>query len=111
MKTKITLMTVFATVLLAGAAVTAKAQCGYAPAPAPRFVPAPVFYGPAHPVAVFHDRRDIYRDEVAIRRDRYDLNQDRAYADHVDARVDRGHLYRAEETLGRDRRDLRHDRW
>ena len=109
MKTKITLMTVIATVALAGAAFTAKAQYGY------RYAPARHYYAPAygygHPMAAFHDRRDIYRDEVAIHRDRYDLYRDRAYGDRFGARMERGNLDRSYREMGHDRRDFRRARW
>ena len=59
MKTKITLMTVIATVLLtAGAAISAKAQCGFgyrhaAVVVAPRIiVPGPRVFFPAPPVVI-----------------------------------------------------------
>ena len=101
-------MTAIATVILAGFAVTAKAQYGhgyghgYAHGYAPRaYAPA---YGYYHP-------RDVYRDERVIRRDRYDLYQDRAYGNRFDARVDRGRLDRAYNNLGHDHRDFRRGRW
>src|SRR6202012_3343788 len=97
MKTKFTLLTAIATVLLVGAAATASAQRGYAPRA----------YGYYHSGPAFHDRGDVYRDERAIHRDRYDLYRDRAYGDRFDARFDRGRPDRGYRDLGHDRRDFR----
>lgn len=116
MKTKFTLMTAIAAIVLIGAtAASASAQCGYGYAPrayAPAYAPAyGGGYGYYHQGAAFHDRRDMYRDERAINRDRYDIYRDRAYGNRFDARMDRGRLDHAYRDLGHDRRDFRRDRW
>lgn len=118
MKTKITLMTIIATVALAGAAISANAQCGYGYGrvvvrgprvfiPAPRvYVPAPrvwippapvVTVVPPAPVVGYYGGGGYYGRPV--------------YHERYEGRWDRDDRYRDHDHDGDDRRDYRRDRW
>ena len=59
---------------------------------------------------VWHDRRDIRRDEARISHDRYELRRDLDCGRYGAARHERADLRHEYRDLNRDRRDLHWDR-